>query len=438
MRKSISLSGSITQSNLFTYDYDASGRPKNSNMTFNSTTENFGFTQTRAGRPSSEVDPYSTTTASYDTAAGRLQALTTPEGATSFGSYDPEGEVLAFTEPSSITAVSQSFDAIGEMAAQTPPGQDPNGCALGFTAVGSQGYMTTSASSWEPDPGECIPVSVTGTEDVRNAVQVTEPIQTLNKKYQLFGNDAFDADGRLTLGYNANVCCGQSQAQFYHAYDAESRLLNQKDVSGNIQMKHIYGPDGQIAQIGTEDVNHVMHLETLHWDGNTILFTTNDAGQTDDVKIGITADYFPLDPSPNAKLTIWDRDYTGHMRGCHNGGGHSSWSQLDPYNANDNPLPPISGCAIPAMYGGPIGQGGAILQPDGDGYWDGFVMIQGVRDYDSTLRAWLEPDPSPGSDWNPMTQKAYSWNNNNPSSFQDPSGMAAGGDGPGGWGPEWT
>jgi hypothetical protein len=425
MRESISLSGAITQSNLFTYDYDASGRPKNSNMTFNSTSEAFGFTQTRAGRTSGETDPYSTSTASYDTAAGRLQNLTPPEGATTFGSYDPEGEVLAFTEPNSTTAVSQGFDSIAEMTAQTPPGADPNGCALGFTAVGSEGFMTTTAQQF--DGQNCGAQVISGTEDVRNAVQTNEQVQFDGGTVHVFESAAFDADGRLTLGYNGTICCGLTQAEYTHAYDAESRLLNQKDGSGYIQMKRIYGPDGHIVQIGTEDASHVLHMETLHWDGDAILFTTNDAGQTDDVKIGNIADYFPRDPTPHAMLTVWDRDFTGHMRGCHNGGGHSAWSKLDPYNASGNPLPSITGCAIPAMYGLPIGQGGAILQPDGDGYWDGFVMIQGARDYDSTLRAWIEPDPSSGSAWDPMTQKAYSWNNNNPSMFGDPTGLRAGG-----------
>lgn len=434
MREALSLSGAINQTNLFTYNYDASGRPKNTKLTYSSTTDNFGFSQTSAGRPSGETDPYSTTTASYDTAAGRLQSMVTPEGTTSFGSYDPEGETLAFTEPNSTTAVSQNFDSVGEMVAQTPPGADANGCALGFTAVGSQGYMTVSGNTWETDPGDCISVSMTGTKDVRNAVQTTEPIQIAGGRFQLYASVSFDADGQLTLGYTDNICCGPTAASYSRSYDADNRLYNQLDGSGHLQMKRIYGPDGHITQLGTTDATHVLHLETLHWDGNAILFTSNEANQADDIKIGTTADYFVHDPTPQAKLTVWDRDSTGHMRGCHNGGGQSSWSKLDAFDANGNPLPGITGCAAPAVYGQPIGQGGALLQVDSDGYWDGFVMIQGVRDYDSTLRGWIEPDPSSGSAWNPMSQKAYSWNNNNPSMFGDPTGSVA--SGYSAWGPQ--
>jgi YD repeat-containing protein len=435
-RESITLSGAINQSNLFTYDYDASGRPKNTNLTYNATTENFGFAQTSAGRPASETDPYSTTTATYDLAAGRLHTLTPPEGATSFSSFDPEGEVLAFTEPNQTTAVAQAFDSVGEMVGQTPPGQDPNHCTLGFTSVGSDGYMATTVQSYNSQDLQCESKGITGTEDVRNAIQTTEPVQVqcCHGINQFWEAVTFDADGRLTLGYNYSICCGQTSAQYTRAYDAQSRLLNQHDGSNNLQMKRIYGPDGHIDQIGTTDANHVLHMETLHWDGDAILFTTNENGQVDDIKIGNTADYFHLDTNSHAQLTVWDRDYPGHMRGCHNGGGHSSWSTLDPYNASGNPLPSITGCAVPAMYGLPIGQGGAILQPDGDGYWDGFVMIQGVRDFDSTLRGWIEPDPSVGTAWNPMTQKSYTWNNNNPSEFGDPTGSAASGSG--GWGPQ--
>jgi YD repeat-containing protein len=433
--------GEMNQFELFIYNYDAAGFMDNQTLTYGSTTKKFSMNRTSAGRLISQADPYSTTTSTYDQAAGRLATMTTPEGTTTFGSYDPEGEVLTFTEPNQTIAVTQNFDSVGNMTQQTPPGKDANGCVLGFTQGGSDGYMTAQVSTYNAQGFDCIQKTITGTEDIRNAVQGTTWVTALGGRYQFQESYIFDADGRMTTGWlNSPGNNTPNTQEFTRGYDALNHLIVQHDYQGNVAMQRWYSPDGRIEQIGTEDSSHVLHWETLHWDGNSILFTTNQSQQLDDVKIGASADYFPLD-TLSAQLTVWDRDYTGHMRGCHQTGA-SGWSVLDAFGMNGNPLPPCGGSATtPAMYGKPIGQGGAILQPDGDGYWDGFVMIQGARDYDSQFRGWIEPDPSSGSDWDLMSQKAYTWNNNNPSCFADPSGMAAFGpdDGTGGagGGPEW-
>jgi hypothetical protein len=50
--------------------------------------------------------------------------------------------------------------------------------------------------------------------------------------------------------------------------------------------------------------------DTLHWNGGVLLFTTNSAGQLDDIKIGAQGDILPLD-SGYKGLTFYDRDPSG-------------------------------------------------------------------------------------------------------------------------------
>jgi RHS repeat-associated protein len=57
---------------------------------------------------------------------------------------------------------------------------------------------------------------------------------------------------------------------------------------------------------------------------------------------------------------------------------------------------------------------------------DGYMMVggivQGARTYDPTSGQWLTPDPYEGDVSDPMSQKPFMWNDNNPVEWSDPSG----------------
>lgn len=57
-----------------------------------------------------------------------------------------------------------------------------------------------------------------------------------------------------------------------------------------------------------------------------------------------------------------------------------------------------------------------------DGYAVRGITIQGVRSYDSNTTQWTTPDAYKGDVHDPMSQRSYMWNNNNPISYSDPSG----------------
>jgi len=61
-----------------------------------------------------------------------------------------------------------------------------------------------------------------------------------------------------------------------------------------------------------------------------------------------------------------------------------------------------------------------MQRPDGYSMVGGYV--QGARTYDPTGGQWLTPDPYAGNVHDPMSQKPFMWNDNNPVQWTDPSG----------------
>ena len=86
----------------------------------------------------------------------------------------------------------------------------------------------------------------------------------------------------------------------------------------------------------------------------------------------------------------------------------------------------------PAKDGGASESGySAIITPPldairTDGYSDGTNVFQGVRAYDPNMNQWATPDAYAGDVHDPMSQKPYMWNGNNPIAYSDPSGYDTG------------
>ena len=57
-----------------------------------------------------------------------------------------------------------------------------------------------------------------------------------------------------------------------------------------------------------------------------------------------------------------------------------------------------------------------------DGYYLAGNVVQGARGYDSNTEQWTTPDAYKGDVHDPMSQRSYMWNNNNPVQYSDPSG----------------
>jgi hypothetical protein len=64
------------------------------------------------------------------------------------------------------------------------------------------------------------------------------------------------------------------------------------------------------------------------------------------------------------------------------------------------------------------------MSPNVDGMSDGQNTFQGIRSFDPSVGQWNTPDAYRGDVHDPMSQKAYMWNRNNPYAYADPSGYA--------------
>jgi len=150
---------------------------------------------------------------------------------------------------------------------------------------------------------------------------------------------------------------------------------------------------------------------TLHWDGDSLLFTTDQNGNLTDLKVGLLGDLLP-----SGGISVLERDWSGDVVAGHNAAGSLGISIEDPYQqsggfGNENGIPDN------------VFQQGPILQPASDGIWDGVSVIQGVRNHDPQTGTWTTPDVYRGRVHDPASQKAYMWNRNNPVSYADPSGF---------------
>jgi len=219
-------------------------------------------------------------------------------------------------------------------------------------------------------------------------------------------------------------------------YDAENHLIGQTNCGWPVAPNNLsyatlgyaWGPIGHPAMIGSSGQGSacpapaINSWETLHWDGDTLLFTTTQSGKVDDVKIGMMADYTPTDTNYTG-LTMWDRDMGGIIASTHNSSGYGVWDGESPHRWNWRGLAVVqpggsSGYKPPAAFtsGSNFGQGGLLFERATDGYSDIYNVIQGVRAYDPLLGGWTSPDAL--SDIKP-----YMYNGNNPIENSDASGL---------------
>ncbi len=136
-------------------------------------------------------------------------------------------------------------------------------------------------------------------------------------------------------------------------------------------------------------------------------------------------------------LTVNDRDWTGTMTDTHSIAGYAA-PTINGQNIYQNILQIAGGKENPSRDAAWLGasSGVSTIAPTSilggltavrpDGYYDGNIVIQGVRAYDPNTNQWTTPDAYSGDVTDPMSQKPYMWNGNNPLAYSDPSGYNPG------------
>ncbi len=404
---------------------------------------------------------------SYD-ASGDLQSETLPNaGQYSISGTDAEGEVTAFsgytlpTAPTQALSITNDYSVRGELVGQVVNGPvGATGYPYGYTDLTANGFLYPnsflSGNNWSGDSVGFDPVNGV-------LLQLTYKVSGVPNAPTAFkeiDSYLYDVAGRNNTGqrqyYDQNnnpLPCPWFTCQWNASFDALNRQIDAgvgytstcsgltgsapprkggkkmtptmivgkigKPVKSRPGFTPVYpghnawGAENHPAQMHSSNATDPTMAETVHWDGDQALFTTDWNGVVDDIKIGDFADITP------SHVTVNDRDWTGTQVTAHNESGYYSWTPPDPY---------MMGCQTPSPNGVVATSGWnqdfvPIQTPRTDGVFDQVQNVQGVRAYQPQLATWSTPDALSGTVGDPQSNRAYVYVGDNPLTRADPSGL---------------
>ncbi len=432
LRSTLSVSGGETWSSLFADSYRADGLLQTDAVNWTGVSSPYTMTYDVAGRKTASTNPLTNVTGGSESIVydqwGRVTSWTgsTP-GANRTGiTYDYEGspvyETTSFNGQGQCNpqcTVTYAYDVRGEVFATqynlgSPvyTGQTTNKYLPQSASFSANGYMV---GTWFPYQGytntgpanfntaDDMPYH-TGTTGNGNAYAYDSLGRETTTNQTQVGSPPPGCSGSLTRTYDIeNHTTGLNFSGFDFTFPACSAGAGGSSGSTT----YGWGPNGHPV-LATSQVNpNATTSDTLHWDGDSLLFVTDQHGNVLQVKAGPNSD----DLLPTGGIWVYDRDLSGVVSGT-----HTSTQSLG-FTAGDDPYQQTNG-GVPLW----VQQQGSILEPRSDGIWDGYNVFQGVRSSDPQTGTWTTPDEFPGSVHDPMSQKSYMWNGNNPVQYSDPSG----------------
>ncbi len=220
----------------------------------------------------------------------------------------------------------------------------------------------------------------------------------------------------------ANYAAGPDTTPLY-SYDAENHHISTSlgaDWTNRIQ----WSPGG-----------HAYNFEgwTLHYDGDQILFVTDSNGTLRQAKVDALADI-----NEAAYVTVLDRGVSNEYVSQHNGAyysgvslgtslyrpaGSSASSQSVPYIFYGSTNDPMCKKPGAGQFGASCSGLGNLEYTRLEGFAYNGLTFQGVRAVDDASGHWTTPDAYAGDVHDPMSQKAFMWDRNNPYAYSDPSGF---------------
>ena len=429
----------LNQTNLFQYSYRPDGKLKTYQFGLGSVSSSFAFTYTNAGRLLSESDPDTgvsvntgkTLVASqfaYNSVTGDISGETLPNGYTySNFTLDQEDTITAATPPyvgSPPSSLSLDVNIRGELVG--PPVASMLYSANGYLTKGTNNTFDSRANVML-SRREFVP-SATGSTGSNSWVNETVSWDAAGRNSSV-GDQHYDAPagvnetGTRTRTYDyANHLTGQTDSNFYTVVPTGCNSDLTSFGAFNFASTYLWDPDAHPVSINGE---------TLHWDGDTLLFTSNSSvsGHVDDIKLNGLGDYL----LQTSELFVIDRDWTGRQVSAHDGGNEDGWTNPDEYNVIPCDTTPMGQAPNPRPVAG-SGQAfhdlvtsPQVLQPSSDGILVDHQTFQGVRTYDPMMQHWIQPDAFPGDIYDPMSQKPFLWERNNPTEYSDPTGLVPSG-----------
>jgi YD repeat-containing protein len=471
-RSAISVSSpGLTQTDAVAYSYRPDGLLQTQRLNaFSGGTWTKSYTDAGRLRAVSGADSQALT---YD-GTGQVQTQTAGGTAMTY-TYDPEGSPITqslptvwwagATSPTSLT-FQRTFNVRGEFIDDlgTAPGGATTVAHRQKTDGGCMGSQTVSADGTY-DPA-AVPV-----QDYRQCViqQIGEmsSVSYNGGSYPTGSSNrfAFDAAGRLRQTTNTSAAFIPPQSiqngnrtspasdvsttiTATTSYDVENHTLgrtysatrtNYHPDQGTSEtttwtpapLSIAWGPNGHPILV-TDPAQSSTMPETLHWDGDLLLFITDATGNVVDFKVGLDGDVTPRDATMPT-LTAFARDHAGTIIASTNASGTSGLTPVNPVDGNSfgyNAAPGFraSSTVVPQY----VRSDGFALGGSSDGGTS--VQINGVRAYDAQLQSWTTPDAYEGDIRDPASQQRYIWNRGNAIDYSDPTGynaavVAAGGAG---------
>jgi YD repeat-containing protein len=437
-RSDLNVSGPYaTQTQLVKYSYRSDGERDAQVLSYAGNSWQFSWALSAAGRETSFADPFYARQKTYDS-YGRLTSDNLEQGAYTAFTYNAEDGVTGYSAFRGQTA-NLSYDGVNQLLTKGfTPGGDlwptggpgsaggpctgenmvcdiPNGAAVSdYESSDNSGADWTRSKNWNYDNA--------GRQNVTTAVyDASAPCINPHLEGQTCYADgastkatAFDAENHL-LGNNTSIV-GAGGVEVGLGQNA-SCPPNQ-EAAGSYQQNSVsppaaptvtptvaYGPDGHVITDNGEQI---------YWDGGQPLFTVTSGGALDDIKV----DGFAVYSAQQSQIAILDRDFSGTQVSQHNSTGYDAWGPQDPYHIICTYGPTVAGST---SY---VGVTEKISQPGSDGIYDGTNTFQGARAYDPIAQQWTAPDAYAGDVRDPMSQKPYMWNRNNPLDYVDPSGYS--------------
>ncbi len=449
---------------LMSYLYRADGARTGLTFAYGGVSYPFGWTYSNGDRRLTQTDPF--------TGMGVPHAASyTPPAATYAAKqwvYDANGLIGALSLPAVGKYAQMNHDLEGALSgysvqpSQTVPPAPPGFVyqfVIGSNVVGEVTQTTflnpsplpasqTSRFSYSnghaiPYPGKLAGYPHSGYQayELINGVRTALETWSTNSSSNVqcpnpnVTTETYDNAGRHTATNNTtyDADCITGPLTDTMAYDAENHPVQAvqtgaapSDSGATETWGLAWGPNGHPAALQHSANSTTLTNPTstyLHYDGNTLLFTTSSSGQLIDVRaelLGIyvagTAPGFLVQDRDAAELNVTSHSATGYSGldygsgPFHNGKVTTTTSVYEP--ASDGSQPNFDD-----------GQPEGLLQyTHADGFYTPLGRIQGVRAMDTDLGTWKSPDAYAGDIRDPMSQKPYMWNGNNPFIYTDPSG----------------
>ena len=402
-------------------------------------------------------------------AYGELASLQLPNhGTYSITQNDAEGNITRYNATaddivpgsgSLITGMQLDYDVRGEAATieTTAPGSGPYATGTFLYGHNCSGVVYGGANTNMPGSGgDCSGVSYnTGqyiepfaynSVDPYTGATLTGSAQTAmncpGSGIQYIGSVLkYDTAGREQSDtINAGTCWNTTTLDT-RSYDADNHLIYYNCDAGSgfpactwsdgvsylPNYEFIYGPNNKM-RVDTSP-SYPNTAATLHWDGDNLLFITNSAGQLIETEVEMLgavqvsgASYMK---QPATGMVVNDHDFAGMTVGMHYAGHDDFWSYGTPYTHITQTGFLNSGACVCNDYAAAWAPIYEINGQRSDGYMIQGLIVQGPRVYDQLVSQWSQPDAYRGVVDDPMSQRSYMWNNNNPVAYSDPSGYCA-------------